>query len=548
MSSTHRGLFHRRLARKISSASPEGHAPDYALVIRRIRILAASLVVGLLFEIAIVLVIHRLVPDFFDDQRLAGMPPLLMVAALSALVLGVLGIERIPQPGRIATGVFYVLAVAALIAASELMVPWWVDGGRMRGLPWTAMWLLLVPVVVPLGPHRAVGRSFTLSIIPVLVMFAGVRWFGLPPAPATAYLDLYVPCLVASILAVIVARMMYRLTSQVHEARMLGSYQLEEQIGAGGMGEVWRAKHLMLVRPAAVKLIRAERMARVAGSESDSVVSRFKREAQATASLRSPHTVELYDFGVTEDGTFFYVMELLEGLDLAEFVKRFGPLPAERAIYLLTQMCDSLADAHASGLVHRDIKPANIYACRMGLMTDFVKILDFGLVKSLITDQGDLALTAEQAVLGTPAFLSPEAIAGKTTDPRFDIYSLGCVAYWLLTGMFVFESESALAMAVAHAKEAPVPPSLKSELLIPEELDRIILDCLAKDPDDRPQSAVDLSMRLAQCESERPWTDHLARQWWDMHLPKTERATALAGRTVAHRLPHLASADSAPRS
>ncbi len=530
MRSTHTVHLHRRLARKISSASHREQAPDYELVVKRVRVLAASLLGLMFFESGIGLVLHRLVPAFFGDQRLAAMPPILMTAALSAIVLLMLRTRRIPLTGQVAISIFYAFSVTALITASEIVVPWWADGGRMRGMPWVVIWLLLVPVVVPLGSHRAVGRSFTLSIMPVLVMFAGIQWFGLPPAPATAYLDLYVPCLLASVLAVIVARMMYRLSSQVHEARKMGSYQLEEQIGAGGMGEVWRARHMMLVRPAAVKLIRAERMARVAGSESDAAVNRFRREAQATASLRSPHTVELYDFGVADDGTFFYVMELLEGLDLAEFVKRFGPMSAERAVYLLIQACDSLADAHASGLVHRDIKPANIYVCRMGLMTDFVKVLDFGLVKSMATDQGDVTLTAEQAVLGTPAFLSPEAIAGKTADSRIDIYSLGCVAYWMLTGAFVFESESPLAMAVAHAKEVPTPPSVRSEIPIPEELDRLILDCLAKDPDDRPQSAADLSLRLSRCETEGRWTDPQARQWWDMHLPKvvTNQESSLA--------------------
>ena len=523
MPSLRRNLISRRLARMIPSASPGSCSTDYPLVVKRVRMLAASLIGVFLFETVIGLTIWKLTPEYFDRQQ-TSMPSVLGAILLSALIVGLLKIRRISLKGQMIICVSYIFGVVILITAADLGMPWWIDGGRLRGMPWTTMWLLLVPVVVPLGPKRGLARSIALSIVPVLVMFAGVHWFGLPPAPATAYLDLYVPCLIASILAVIIARMMYRLTSQVHQARMLGSYELEELIGAGGMGEVWRARHQMLVRPAAVKLIRAEAMAKVAGSESDSVTSRFKREAQATASLRSPHTVELYDFGLTEDGTFFYVMELLEGLDLAELVRRFGPLPAERVIFLLDQMCDSMADAHASGLVHRDIKPANIYVCRMGQKTDFVKVLDFGLVKSMVTDQGDLALTADQAVLGTPAFLSPEAIAGKTADPQLDIYSLGCVAYWLLTGTFVFERDSALAMAVAHAKEEPIPPSRKSELPIPRELDRIILDCLAKDPADRPPSAAQLSRQLAQCRIERPWTDHLARQWWDVHLPMTVRA------------------------
>jgi serine/threonine-protein kinase len=548
MSSTHRDRFHEYLVRGAPSAGSGAHEIDYALVIRRIRILAASLVAGLLFEIVIGLIIQRLVPEFFDNQRAAGLPPLLAVAALSVLVPVVLGIARIPQSARVAIGIFYVLAVAALIAASEVMVPWWVDGDRLQGMPWTAMWLLLVPVVVPLGSHRGVGRSFTLSIIPVLVMFAGVRWFGLPNAPVTAYLDLYVPCLIASALAVIVARMMYRLTRQVHEARMMGSYQLEEKIGAGGMGEVWRARHQMLVRPAAVKLIRPEHMARVVGTESDSAISRFKREAQATASLRSPHTVELYDFGVAEDGTFFYVMELLDGLDLAAFVQRFGPMKAERVIYVLSQACDSLADAHAGGLVHRDIKPANIFVCRMGIRTDFVKVLDFGLVKSLVTEQADLTLTGDQVVLGTPAFLAPEAAAGQAADPKSDIYSLGCVAYWLLTGTFVFECETPLAMAVAHAKDTPAPPSRKAERAIPEALDRIVLDCLAKSPADRPRSVEDLSRRLNECQSATPWTDRSAHEWWELHLPPVRPPGESAAPAAAQRSSRSVPDTAPPRS
>jgi serine/threonine-protein kinase len=350
-------------------------------------------------------------------------------------------------------------------------------------------------------------------------MYGGVHLFGLPPAPVVAYLDFFLPCLIATVLALIIARMMYRLTRQVHEARQLGSYELEERIGSGGMGEVWRARHRMLVRPAAVKLIRPENLG-ASAQEQDSLVERFQREAQATASLRSPHTVELYDFGVAEDGTFFYVMELLAGLDLNALVERFGPLPPARVVHLLRQMCDSLADAHANGLLHRDIKPANIFVCRVGQQTDYVKILDFGLVKSVIPHQDDLTLTAEQAVLGTPAFMAPETIGGRLLDHRADLYSLGCVGYWLLTGGLVFSCESALAMAVAHARDEPIPPSTRSELEVPEALDDVILDCLAKNPNDRPQSAAELAARLVDCRCPRPWTEQAAAGWWDVHLPR----------------------------
>jgi serine/threonine-protein kinase len=311
---------------------------------------------------------------------------------------------------------------------------------------------------------------------------------------------------------------MYRLRKEAQEAQRLGSYLLEEQIGSGGMGEVWRASHKMLVRPAAIKLIRPERLKQALGPAEDPMIDRFQLEAQATASLRSPHTVELYDFGVSEDGTFHYVMELLEGLDLERLVERFGPLQPDRVIFLLEQACDSLADAHANGLIHRDIKPANIYACRLGQRTDFVKVLDFGLVKWTDTGDESLALTAEQAVLGTPAYMAPELVAGEPADHRADLYSLGCVGYWLLTGQLVFEVDGSLAMAVAHVKNTPVPPSERSELEIPAELERIIMDCLAKDPAERPQTAAELAVRLASCDG-GGWSRREAREWWDTHLP-----------------------------
>jgi serine/threonine-protein kinase len=389
------------------------------------------------------------------------------------------------------------------------------------------MWLLLVPLVVPIRWNRALARGTLLAVMPVGVMYAGVHWFGLPPAPLVAYLDFLLPCLVATVLALIIARMMYQLTRQVREAKQLGSYELEERIGSGGMGEVWRACHRMLVRPAAVKLIRPENLG-ASAPEHDSLVERFQREAQATATLRSPHTVELYDFGVAEDGTFFYVMELLAGLDLKALVERFGPLQPGRVVHLLRQMCDSLADAHANGLLHRDIKPANIFVCRMGQQTDYVKILDFGLVKSVTPRREDLALTAEQAVVGTPAFMAPEALGGQRLDHRADIYSLGCVGYWLLTGDLVFPSESALAMAVAHAREQPAPPSTRSELEIPEDLDRIILDCLAKSPDDRLQGSTELAARLAGCQCLEPWSEQKAADWWDIHLPELGAARGVS--------------------
>jgi serine/threonine-protein kinase len=508
----------RHFTGPFTSTEPTGGTVNLTQALGRINLLAAGMVVGCLIEFLLLGVIKKLVPEFVTATIRVASPVILVALGLSILNLVLTRLQRVPFKARLAVGVSYVLLMGVIISAAEVSTQWWVDGGRLTGMPWVCIWLLLVPLVVPIRWDRALARGTLLSVLPVAVMYAGVQWFGLPPAPLVAYLDFFLPCLIATVLALIIARMMYHLTRQVREAKQLGSYELEERIGSGGMGEVWRARHRMLVRPAAVKLIRPENLgASVEGQ--DSLIERFQREAQATATLRSPHTVELYDFGVAEDGTFFYVMELLDGLDLNALVNRFGPLPPGRAVHLLRQMCDSLADAHANGLLHRDIKPANVFVCRVGQQTDYVKILDFGLVKSVIPHQDDLILTAEQTVLGTPAFMAPEAIGGKGLDHRADLYSLGCVGYWLLTGGLVFPSESALAMAVAHAREEPPPPSSRSELSIPETLDRIILDCLAKNPADRPQTSAELAARLVDCQCPESWTEQAAASWWDVHLP-----------------------------
>jgi eukaryotic-like serine/threonine-protein kinase len=250
-------------------------------------------------------------------------------------------------------------------------------------------------------------------------------------------------------------------------------------------------------------------------------VRRFEREAQVIASLRSPHTVDLFDFGIADNGSFYYVMELLEGLDADTLVRQFGPVPAERAIHLLCQVCHSLSEAEARGLVHRDIKPANIFVCRYGEDRDFIKVLDFGLVKAFdeAVDAGP-ALTRENVVHGTPAFIAPEQAMGRATlDARVDIYATGCVAYWLLTGQLVFTAPNSMGLLLHHVHTPATAPSSQTELPIPPELDRLVLSCLAKNPDDRPQSAKELSHRLAQIEVASAWTEERAREWWNRHQP-----------------------------
>lgn len=306
--------------------------------------------------------------------------------------------------------------------------------------------------------------------------------------------------------------------SLLEEGITLDRYRLVEKLGEGGMGEVWRAKHQLLARPAAVKLIRSEALVDV--QQRESVLKRFQREAQVTANLQSPNTVKLYDFGVSETGSFYFVMELLSGIDLESMVKRFGSLKAERVVMLLRQACRSLSEAHGAGLVHRDIKPANIFVCKLGRECDFIKVLDFGIVKPTV-QTGETVITAAGTVTGTPDYMAPELFLDKgEVDGRADIYALGCVAFRMLTGRLVFESANPLGVMLQHAKTLPEPPSRFAELSIPKSLDQLVLACLEKEPDDRPNSADELWRVLGQIEFDDPWTPERAEEWWLIHMPE----------------------------
>ncbi len=315
--------------------------------------------------------------------------------------------------------------------------------------------------------------------------------------------------------AVVISHVVTKLGQQVTRARAMGSYQLGELLGRGGMGEVYKATHRMLARPAAIKLIRMEMLGAVDEEAAKLAVTRFRREAEAAADLRSPHTVELYDFGVTGDGTLYLVMEFLDGMDLETLVREKGPLSAGRAIHILRQVCDSLEEAHARGLVHRDIKPANIHVGRVGLRHDFVKVLDFGLVKefSSVSAEHSLATIPGQMALGTPAYMAPELALGEPVDGRADIYALGCVAYFLITGQIVFEAEKTFQMIAKHLQTPPIPPSERTDRPVSPELERLIMKCLAKHPRERPQSAAELQQALGWISADA-WGEKQAEQWW----------------------------------
>jgi DNA-binding NtrC family response regulator len=285
----------------------------------------------------------------------------------------------------------------------------------------------------------------------------------------------------------------------------VGRYRLVEKLGEGGMGQVWSAKHELLRRPAAVKLISTAQLANQELREK--ALKRFEREALITATLRCPNTVELYDFGVSTAGDIYYVMELLQGIDLEELVRLSGPQPVGRVIDFLKQACNSLAEAHAADLVHRDIKPPNLIVCKLGLQLDFLKVLDFGIAKQ--TDQQDDMNLTGASIMGSPAFMSPEQVQGAKVDARTDLYSLGCVAFWLLTGKTPFEASNAMGMCLQHVQGTPRP--LDGDA--PPELEAIVMACLEKDPEARPANAMELVQRLDAVPAE-PWTQARARAWW----------------------------------
>jgi tRNA A-37 threonylcarbamoyl transferase component Bud32 len=303
------------------------------------------------------------------------------------------------------------------------------------------------------------------------------------------------------------ARAISQLRRQVAEARQLGQYRLGRQLGGGGMGEVYLAEHQLLKRPCALKLIRPDNV------DDPRALARFEREVRLTATLSHPNTVEIYDYGRTEDGTYYYVMEYLRGLSLAELVERHGPLPPGRVVYLLRQVCRALREAHVAGLIHRDLKPSNIFAARRGGMDDMAKLLDFGLVLPLART-GAPQLSGEGQVLGTPRFMSPEqATGGGDLDGRSDIYSLGAVAYYLLTGRPPFDGEDGIGLLAAHARDPVPPPSLVRDD-IPGDLERVVLRCLAKDAADRFPGAQSLARALRACACRGDWDQERAARWW----------------------------------
>jgi len=451
-----------------------------------------------------------------------------LVTSRAALSLGTLG--ALDAAGFIVAGVF----LSFMTLADE--------GQILQTLLALTVTVMLRAILLPSKPGRTTLISALVFVPTVVVCIARHHPTAFLPRFSPGYQKLHMTLntvlwsVLGTTLATIVSRVIYGLRRQVAEASELGQYLLEERIGGGGMGEVWRARHRLLIRPAAIKLIRREAVDAMAG-EPELLVRRFEREARATAALTSPHTVQLYDFGVTEDGRLYYVMELLDGLDLETLVRQHGHLPPERVVHLLHQVCAALQDAHGNGLVHRDIKPANIVVSRAGTTFDFVKVLDFGLVKldsARDTDRELVKLSTDDSWSGTPGYMAPEVVLGAATDHRVDLYALGCVAYWLLTGKMVFEGENAVQVMMKHAQAEPQRPSARIGRALPAALEALVMECLEKDPLRRPPTAEAVSDRLSSVGLVEAWTAERAEQWWARHRPLPLNARPVADVLLSH--------------
>ena len=392
------------------------------------------------------------------------------------------------------------------IASWELEMP----GAEYSAVLGVATTLIAHSTLVPC-PASHTLRIGILASIPTIV-FANLilnepysASNARPPGVATAFIVLW--CSVIIILSSVISTIIFGLRREVREARRLGQYTLEERLGAGGMGVVYRARHALLRRPTAIKMMRCD----IAGERN---ISRFEREVQLTSLLTHPNTVAIYDYGRTPDGLFYYAMEYLDGITLDTLVERDGPQLPARVLYLLDQVCGSLQEAHGVGMIHRDIKAANVILVERGWVHDMVKVVDFGLVKEVVNLSG-VTQSAVATLAGTPHYMAPEAIRSpESVDPRSDLYAVGVLGYFLLTGKHVFDAQSFVEICGHHMHTAPVPPSVRLERPLPRDLEGLILACLEKDPARRPRDATSLRRALAACEDARGWSEEDAREWW----------------------------------
>jgi serine/threonine-protein kinase len=516
----------RRVKLRLVEGSDLGLSGETQEVLRsRLRIAALVLCLGF----AIFLIWHFWILDV--DRPIDGL--LFAAHVLATLILGgcaailcrrcalsvrVLRIEELL--------VFGVPAMFFLFLQGVEMVTCSAEAGMLPNV--AGSWLVLIFTYALFIPNRWPRAAVVIGAFAVAPIVMTSFLLVLEPtcgAARNAGLDYVVELILAvsfsAVASVLGVHTIGSLREQAFEAKQLGQYRLRHSLGGGGMGEVYLAEHQLMKRRCAIKLIRPEK----AGDPR--TLARFEREVRLSAKLSHWNNIDIFDYGRADCGTFYYVMEYLPGLNLQELVERSGPLPASRVIYLMRQTCDAISEAHGMGLIHRDIKPANIFAAERGGHHDVAKLLDFGLAKPVTTMESE-QLTQDGSITGSPLFLSPEQALGEVEpDARSDIYSLGAVMYYLLTGQGPFNYDKPMRLLVAHAREEPLRPS-EVQSGVPEDLERVVLRCLAKDPDDRFQTAEELSRALAACEACGDWTRESAAQWWFERAEQLPRRDLLA--------------------
>jgi serine/threonine-protein kinase len=486
------------------------HLTKETQALLRLRLRAAALI--LLIGFGVFLVRHVI-------GVLTGEPLSPVLLGFHVLVVVVMGLSAAPLCRQCAVSIKKLriseLVIFGLPAAFFLMLQHRLmleDASRGVTPPPSPFWLLLIftyAMFIPNTWRRAAWVIGAMALAPVLLI-AGVMVVYPQVAEVMTVVGILqhvLVLLVGAVAAVFGTHLINALRREAYEAKQIGQYRLIQRLGAGGMGEVYLAEHRMLKRPCAIKLIHPQQ----AGDPQ--VLARFELEVRMTARLSHWNTVEVFDFGRTDDGTFYYVMEYLPGLSLEDLLQRHGPLPAERVVHLLRQVCQGLREAHAIGLIHRDIKPGNVFAAQRGGLYDVAKLLDFGLVKPL-AEKASARLTQDGGISGTPLYMSPEQARGlRSVDARSDIYSLGAVAYALLTGRPPFDGPGPMDVIVAHIHDDVVRPS-QLQADIPADLEDVILRCLAKSPADRFQDVETLEQALARCAAANQWTQAHAAHWW----------------------------------
>jgi serine/threonine-protein kinase len=507
---------------RLAVGSGTGFTDQMARLLRT-RLRVATLILLVVFATHFLLNAFRLYPTY--DRR----PLWLLFNGFEiAVMTGASGLLWSRRPLSMKQLRSVELAVFGLIAAlfAWLQVAIYHDGAllsaivpghealvfRLAGLAAALRWFLLIVlygVFIPNTWRRCAAVVGGLAFLPVALMIAGSQLDRTTAAHVlTALPEMILLMGTAAVIAVYGSYKIRELQEKAHTAERIGQYRLKEVLGFGGMGAVYLAEHVLLRRPCAIKLIRPDQ-----AGDSQALV-RFEREVRAAATLTHPNTIEIYDYGNAEDGTFYYVMEYLPGMNLEDLVEQHGPLPPERAVHLLRQVCQALREAHGIGLIHRDIKPSNIFACERGKVYDVAKLLDFGLVKSFAAGDDSARLTRDGGFTGSPTFMSPEqALSRQQIDARSDIYNVGAVAYFLVTGKLPFDRDSTLKMLHAHAYE-PLVASPEFRETVPTALQQVIQRCLEKEPGRRYPDVVSLEKALAACEATSPWTAERAADWW----------------------------------